>query len=144
MPLLRNSPSLFDSRGNKASGDIKGKDYALRSVLVTGGAGFIGSHLVDRLMSDGWRTTVVDNFDPFYDMKIKRRNVNAHLKDRNFKLVELDIRDLKALRTNLSGDYDVIVHLAARAEVNTEPASCRGGLHEKRKMWSGIWEANAA
>ncbi|MHB8117580.1 MAG: NAD-dependent epimerase/dehydratase family protein [Methanothrix sp.] len=89
----------------------------MRSALVTGGAGFIGSHLVDRLLAEGWRVTVVDNFDPFYDTEIKRRNVALHLRHSTFDLVEADIRDMEALRARLSGKYDVIVHLAAKAGV---------------------------
>lgn len=88
----------------------------MRHALVTGGAGFIGSHLVDRLLTEGWQVTVVDNFDPFYDPAIKRRNVEPHLDYRTYRLVELDIRDREGLR-RLSGDYDVIVHLVARAGV---------------------------
>ena len=89
----------------------------VRSALVTGGAGFIGSHLVDRLLAEGWQITVVDNFDPFYDPVIKRRNVAVHLEDPNFELVTADIRDTEALRYSFSGEYDVIVHLAAKAGV---------------------------
>ncbi|AEG15316.1 UDP-glucuronate 4-epimerase [Desulfofundulus kuznetsovii DSM 6115] len=89
----------------------------MKSALVTGGAGFIGSHLVDRLLSEGWRVTVVDNFDPFYDPGIKRRNIAPHLEYSNYTLVEADIRDMETLRQRLSGEYDVIVHLAAKAGV---------------------------
>lgn len=89
----------------------------MRSALVTGGAGFIGSHLVDRLLAEGWRVTVVDNFDPFYEPEIKQRNVGTHLEDPNFELVEADIREMGALRSGLSGEYDVLVHLAAKAGV---------------------------
>lgn len=89
----------------------------MRHALVTGGAGFIGSHLVDRLLAEGWRVTVVDNFDPFYDPVIKRKNIEPHLEYSNYRLVEADIRDLEGLRAQLSGDYDVIVHLAAKAGV---------------------------
>lgn len=89
----------------------------MRHALVTGGAGFIGSHLVDRLLAEGWRVTVVDNFDPFYDPAIKRQNIEPHLEHPNYRLVEADIRDLEGLRAQLSGDYDVIVHLAAKAGV---------------------------
>jgi UDP-glucuronate 4-epimerase len=88
-----------------------------RRALVTGGAGFIGSHLVDRLLREGWTVTTVDSFDDFYDPRIKRGNVTPHLALPNFELVEADIRDLDSLNARLDGRYDVIVHLAARAGV---------------------------
>jgi UDP-glucuronate 4-epimerase len=85
-------------------------------VLVTGGAGFIGSHLVDSLLRDGSRVTVIDNFDPFYDRALKLANV-AHHRDRAaWQLVEGDIRDAALLQA-LPGDIEVIVHLAAAAGV---------------------------
>jgi UDP-glucuronate 4-epimerase len=93
------------------------RGWTVRSALVTGGAGFIGSHLVDRLLTEGWRVTAVDNFDPYYDPEIKRRNIAPHLGNRIFELVTTDIRDMAALRSRLSGNYDVIVHLAAKAGV---------------------------
>lgn len=95
----------------------------MKHALVTGGAGFIGSHLVDRLLAEGWRVTVVDNFDPFYDPAIKRRNVISHLVHPAYKLIEADVRDMDGLRTQLSGDYDVVVHLAAKAGVRPSLAN---------------------
>jgi len=90
----------------------------VRRVLVTGGAGFIGSHLVDRLLDEGgWHVTVLDSFDPFYDPALKRANVAPHLGSDAFRLVRADLRDPDALRRELPGDYDVVVHLAARAGV---------------------------
>jgi UDP-glucuronate 4-epimerase len=89
----------------------------MKSALVTGGAGFIGSHLVDRLLKERWRVTVVDNFDPFYDPAIKRANISHQLDRDGYRLVEVDVRDIEALRSNLTGEYDVIVHLAAKAGV---------------------------
>lgn len=86
-------------------------------VLVTGAAGFIGSHLVDRLLAAGWRVAAVDNFDPFYDRTVKLANIEAHRASPNYSLVEADIRDHRALRSKLKGGYDVIVHLAAKAGV---------------------------
>lgn len=86
-------------------------------VLVTGGAGFIGSHLVDLLLSEGWIVTVIDNFDPFYSPEIKRRNIASHLQHPHYTLVEADIRDPNLLARRFPGDYEVIVHLAAKAGV---------------------------
>ena len=86
-------------------------------VLVTGGAGFIGSHLVDALLADGAHVTTLDNFDAFYDRGTKERNIALHRQHPNWALLEADIRDLGALRSQLSADYDLIVHLAAKAGV---------------------------
>jgi UDP-glucuronate 4-epimerase len=85
-------------------------------VLVTGGAGFIGSHLVDSLLRDGARVTVIDNFDPFYDRSLKLANIAPHRGHASWRLVEGDIRDAAVLQP-LPGDIDVIVHLAAAAGV---------------------------
>jgi UDP-glucuronate 4-epimerase len=89
----------------------------MKHALVTGGAGFIGSHLVDRLLDEGWAVTVVDNFDPFYDPKLKRSYVKRHFDYDAYRLVEADIRDRESLYKQLPDDYDVIVHLAAKAGV---------------------------
>lgn len=91
----------------------------MRSVLVTGGAGFIGSHLVDRLLGEGsWHVTVVDDFNDFYSPDIKRANIAAHLRNSDYTLVEGDIRDEAAMeRLFAENKFDVIVHLAARAGV---------------------------
>jgi len=88
-----------------------------KHILITGGAGFIGSHLVDDLVATGHDVTVVDNFDPFYPREVKLRNLSAHLAAGRVTLHELDIRDLAAMRATLSGRYDAIVHIAARAGV---------------------------
>ena len=90
-----------------------------RKILVTGGAGFIGSHLVDRLITEGdWRITVVDDLNDFYSPEIKRSNIAGHLADPEYKFVECDIRDADGLKVVFDeGDFDVVVHLAARAGV---------------------------
>ena len=85
--------------------------------LVTGGAGFIGSHLVDGLLADGWQVTVVDNFDPYYPESVKRRHIAAHVAHPRYRLVEADIRDGAKLNALLNDQYTVIVHLAAKAGV---------------------------
>lgn len=86
---------------------------------MTGGAGFIGSHLVDRLLAeDVWRVTVVDDFNDFYAPAIKRDNVRAHLANNNYRLCENDIRDFGALKRLFDETrFSAIVHLAARAGV---------------------------
>lgn len=91
----------------------------MQSILVTGGAGFIGSHVVDRLLSEGeWQVSVVDDFNDFYDPAIKRANVSRHEKNPNYRLFETDIRDKTALKPIFADDaFACIVHLAARAGV---------------------------
>lgn len=87
--------------------------------LVTGGAGFIGSHLVDRLLAqNSARVTVVDNFDDFYSQQIKRNNVETHLRHSAYRLVETDIRNYNELRQIFSEEhFDVVIHLAGKAGV---------------------------
>jgi UDP-glucuronate 4-epimerase len=91
----------------------------MNNILVTGGAGFIGSHLVDRLLSErAWRVTVVDDFNDFYEPELKRANVRAHVADAAYRLVEADIRERAALeRIFAETKFDAIVHMAARAGV---------------------------
>ena len=91
----------------------------MKSVLITGGAGFIGSHLVDRLLDEGgWRISVVDDFNDFYDPAIKRHNIERHRQSENYTLFEVDIRNRAALEHAFeNGAHDCIVHLAARAGV---------------------------
>lgn len=87
-------------------------------VMVTGGAGFIGSHLVDRLLADGCAVLCVDDFNDYYDPDLKRENVKQHLQNESYWLVEGDIRD-KELISKLVKEWqpEAIVHLAARAGV---------------------------
>ena len=88
------------------------------TILVTGGAGFIGSHLVERLLSDGRRVVVLDNFDAFYDPEVKERNVASALGRPGFELVRGDIRDREAVEAAFrAGPIAAVVHLAARAGV---------------------------
>lgn len=87
-------------------------------VLVTGAAGFIGSHLVERLIARGDEVIGIDNFDPFYSPDEKRRNLGTALSSPAFRLIEADCADLEALESALAGrEFDVVVHLAAKAGV---------------------------
>jgi UDP-glucuronate 4-epimerase len=88
------------------------------AILITGGAGFIGSHLTDRLLADGREVVVLDNFDPFYDAAAKRRNLERALKNPRMRLVSGDIRDEAAVDAAFDAlPVDAVVHLAARAGV---------------------------
>ena len=92
----------------------------MSTILVTGGAGFIGSHLCERLLSDGMRVIGLDNFDPFYDPKIKIKNTEAITKKflDLFDLVTGDIRNPEQVKGILEKNkVDFVVHLAARAGV---------------------------
>src|SRR2546430_6384927 len=90
----------------------------MKHILITGGAGFIGSHLVDRLLSeDDWQVTIVDDFNDFYEPSIKRDNIRAHAQNPSLKVVTADIRDPEALERVFPEELDCIVHLAARAGV---------------------------
>jgi UDP-glucuronate 4-epimerase len=87
-------------------------------VLVTGGAGFIGSHLVERLLELGDRVSIIDSFDEFYEPAVKRRNLEVALSNSLCRLYEADIRDASAIEAAWRREpIDVVVHLAARAGV---------------------------
>ena len=106
-------------------------------ILLTGCAGFIGSHTLDRLLADGHQVIGVDNFDPFYDRSLKNANIAAHADNPSFELIEADLAEpetyqkLKFLADSLpnspspisqvpsssNGTFDAIIHLAAKAGV---------------------------
>lgn len=87
-------------------------------VLITGGAGFIGSHLAERLVDRGERVVLFDNFDPYYPEAAKRSNIERSLASSLVKLVTGDVRDSGTLRAAI-GEFGVkrVVHLAARPGV---------------------------
>lgn len=89
----------------------------MQRTLVTGAAGFIGSHLCEALLARGDTVVGLDNFDDFYSPAIKRANLSAAMRSDRFRLVEGDIRDAAAVDAAIGSGVDIIVHLAARAGV---------------------------
>ncbi|MDX8549507.1 SDR family oxidoreductase [Methanospirillum sp. J.3.6.1-F.2.7.3] len=85
-------------------------------VLVTGGAGFIGSHILTRLLADNYEVVCLDNFDPYYDPLTKRKNIEPFLSSSYFSLIEGDINDPSLLMSAMEG-CDYVFHEAAQAGV---------------------------
>lgn len=113
-------------------------------ILITGGAGFIGSHLTRRLLGRGERVTVLDDFNDFYDPTRKRANVAPMLERDDYRLIEGDIRDRVLVDRLFTpgenphwGGFDAVIHLAARAGVRPsleepilyEEVNCVGTLN---------------
>ena len=85
-------------------------------VLVTGGAGFIGSHLVERLLADGHEVAILDDFNDFYDPKIKRANISVVAKE--IRVHDVDLRDGEKVADIFRKEkFNAVLHLAARAGV---------------------------
>lgn len=104
-------------------------------ILITGGAGFIGSHLTEKLLARGDSVLVLDNFNDYYNPQIKEHNIAKSLELSNMSLVRGDILDVPLLEKVFSENtFDVIVHLAARAGVRPsiqqpvlyEEVNCKG------------------
>jgi len=95
-------------------------------ILVTGGAGFIGGHLAEQFVRDGYDVVVLDNFDPYYDVGLKEHNVEvveeaAAENDGSCRVVDGDIRD-RDLVGDLVDEADYVYHHAAQAGVRTDYA----------------------
>jgi UDP-glucuronate 4-epimerase len=87
-------------------------------ILVTGGAGFIGSHLVEKLLDQGHTVLAIDNFDPFYSKDVKERNLKSASEHKNFKFIEGDILNRQDLKDIFGANkINIVVHLAAKAGV---------------------------
>lgn len=105
-------------------------------VLVTGGAGFIGSHLVERLLEEGHEVAILDDFNDFYDPQVKRSNIASV--EKHVPVFQIDLRDNNSVRTLFHREkFDAIAHLAARAGVRPSivlpelyyDANVKGTLH---------------
>src|ERR1044071_836116 len=85
-------------------------------ILVTGGAGFIGSHLAEKLLGAGHQVVILDDFNDFYDPRIKHANIAGFAKD--ITLCQIDLRESDSVRSVFRREkIDTVVHLAARAGV---------------------------
>lgn len=87
----------------------------MNTIVVTGAAGFIGSHVCELLLSKGYEVVGVDNFDPFYDRKIKEQNLSAFVNNPSFKFYELDI--CNGMESIKEKNIVAVIHLAAKAGV---------------------------
>jgi len=100
------------------------------NILITGGAGFIGSHLAERLLGDGHQITIVDNLNDFYSPDLKRRNLDEIKRSGEFRFLEADICDLEKMNNLFSETSpETVIHLAARTGVR--PSLADPLLYEK-------------
>lgn len=106
-------------------------------ILLTGGAGFIGSHVAEALIDAGAILTIVDSFDTFYDPSLKRANIDALRRRGSFELVDADIRHRHAMRQLFKQvQPEIVLHLAARAGVR--PSLEQPLLYEKVNVFGTL------
>ena len=100
-----------------------------KKILLTGGAGFIGSHLAEYLLSEGvWDLTIIDDMNDFYSPEIKSQNLEIIGSKGEFRFIKADICDKRTVNGLFAEtDFDVVVHLAARAGVR--PSLLEPGLY---------------
>jgi UDP-glucuronate 4-epimerase len=100
--------------------------HQAETILITGAAGFIGSHLVERLLMRGDRVIGVDNFDPFYARELKQRNLQNAINTGAFKFIEADCAEPAQMKDAFGEPVDCVVHLAAKAGVRPSIADPLG------------------
>src|SRR5437867_8978409 len=106
-------------------------------ILLTGGAGFIGSHVAEALIDAGAILTIVDSFDTFYDPSLKRANINTLRRRGSFELVNADICHRRAMRQLFKQvQPEIVLHLAARAGVR--PSLVQPLLYEKVNVFGTL------
>jgi UDP-glucuronate 4-epimerase len=88
----------------------------MKTYLITGCAGFIGSHVCEKLLNQGVKVVGIDNFDDYYDLSIKKRNLSSFTAHPDFSFYEMDITD-SASWNNIDEKVDVVIHLAAKVGV---------------------------
>jgi|LSQX01.3.fsa_nt_gb UDP-glucuronate 4-epimerase len=96
----------------------------MKKVLITGGSGFIGSSLADKLLEGGYAVINIDNMDDYYSAEVKGRNIENALKNKNYYFYKVDICDFDKMNEVFNNHkIDIIVHLAARAGVRPSIAN---------------------
>ena len=89
----------------------------MSKIVITGGAGFIGSHIAEALAKDGHEVVIIDNLDDYYSPELKNKNIDCVLKSGGATLIQGDVTDLDFLRTVIDKDVDYVFHEAAQAGV---------------------------
>ena len=115
----------------------------MRRCLVTGCAGFIGSHVVDSLLACGAEVSGIDSFDPFYPREVKLRNISSFLSHPRFRFLEGDILDATQIESLLTPDT-IVVHLAAKAGVRPSIRDPRGYARTNVEGTASVAEAMRA
>ena len=94
----------------------KGVDV-MSKIIITGGAGFIGSHIAESCAKDGHEVVIIDNLDDYYSPELKKKNIDYVLKSENARFVHGDVTDIDFLRTVINKDVEYVFHEAAQAGV---------------------------
>ena len=89
----------------------------MSKIVITGGAGFIGSHIAESCVKEGYEVVIVDNLDNYYSPEFKKKNIGCVLKNGNATFIHGDITDLDSLRTVIDKDVEYVFHEAAQAGV---------------------------
>jgi UDP-glucose 4-epimerase len=89
----------------------------MSKIVITGGAGFIGSHIAESCVEDGHEVVIIDNLDDYYSLELKKKNIDCALKSGKARFVQGDVTDLNFLRTVIDKDVDYVFHEAAQAGV---------------------------
>ncbi|AKB18814.1 SDR family NAD(P)-dependent oxidoreductase [Methanosarcina sp. WWM596] len=89
----------------------------MSKIVITGGAGFIGSHIAENLAKDGHDIIIVDNLDPYYSVDLKKRNLDIVLKSGDATFINADITNLSRMKEIIDSTVDYVYHEAAQAGV---------------------------
>ncbi|WP_440953859.1 SDR family NAD(P)-dependent oxidoreductase [Methanosarcina sp. Mfa9] len=89
----------------------------MSKIVITGGAGFIGSHIAENLAKDGHEIVIVDNLDPYYSVDLKKRNLDIVLESGDATFINADVTDLDKMKEIIDSTVDYVYHEAAQAGV---------------------------